>query len=337
MRTLRLRPQALALCAVVVMLAGCGGSNATMSGAVPQGVTAQSRAHEARSGSWMLPEAKSEDLLYLSSDGDSEVLVYALPSGKPVGELTGIPYPVFECVDKSGDVFIASSDESAGGIYEYAHGGTTRLNFLPLNDAEGCSVDPVTGNLAVVQFSDTIYVYQNAQGLPTKYADTNFYYAADAAYDNSGNLFVDGAYRNSSFALLELPYGSNTLQNITVKPSGDYNAEDFDPILWDGKYLDLGALVDKNGIHTLVDRLQLSGSSATVAGTVTLAKQERATHPQFWIQGSEVVQPSNQPRSWFERFKYPSGKRIKRTKLDEQYDFLGAVVSVAPSHLRVRK
>jgi hypothetical protein len=55
------------------LFAGCGGSQPPIGalGAMPQ-----SRAiatHADRGGSWMLPEAKSEDLLYVTGDGESYV------------------------------------------------------------------------------------------------------------------------------------------------------------------------------------------------------------------------------------------------------------------------
>src|SRR5580700_6025837 len=130
--------------AVIFALAGCGGAGTT----VPQGAMAQSRAHKA-SGSWMLPEAKGDDLLYLSAARG--IYVYSYPKGKHVGTLTTPNYAAYECADATGDVFITSVEGSQQGVYEYAHGGSQPINFLPLTEARACSVDPTTGNLAVIQ------------------------------------------------------------------------------------------------------------------------------------------------------------------------------------------
>jgi hypothetical protein len=54
---------------VVALLAGCGGPQLPVG---PFGATPQSRAitpGAERDGSWMLPEAKSQDLLYVSAGG----------------------------------------------------------------------------------------------------------------------------------------------------------------------------------------------------------------------------------------------------------------------------
>ncbi|HVR48076.1 MAG TPA: hypothetical protein VMT95_15705 [Candidatus Binatia bacterium] len=291
--------------------------------------------HTAHGTSWMLPEAKRNDLLYLAGNDNETGFVYTYPAGKPVGALTGIVGPQYECADKKGDIFIAGSSEySDGGIYEYAHGGTHPINFLPLPRAVGCSVDPVTGNLVAVTFSDAVYVFQNAQGQPTEYVDKDIYYSSDVAYDNVGDLFVNGIYTNQSFALVELSSGSSTFHNINV-PGGNYlGGANFEPILWDGQFLDLGSYQEvkqTRKIRTVINQLQISGSGATIVGTVALAMQARAEYPQFWIQGGVITQPSNKPKfdSYFETFKYPSGSPIKRVDLGRQDDVWGAVVSPA--------
>jgi len=61
---------ALGSCAAVALLVGCGGSQPPIGapGAMPQ--TMATAARFDRGNSWMLPEAKSSDLLYVSTAGD---------------------------------------------------------------------------------------------------------------------------------------------------------------------------------------------------------------------------------------------------------------------------
>ena len=326
---------ALNTCVVAAMLAGCGGSQPPIAASGQGSQSHASAGHVDRAGSWMLPEAKNEDLVYVAGYGAGAVFVFAYPSGKPVGELTDIPEPIYECSDKSGNIFIASQDIYNGGIYEYAHAGTQPINFLPLNEAQGCSIDPVTGNLAAVTFSDAVYVYQNAQGTPTKYVDSDLYFAQDVAYDDTGSLFVDGAYHNFSFALVELLNGTSTFQDITVNPYGDYDDDTYSPILWDGKYLDLGSVGVTRG---LIYRLKISGNSAAVAGRVKLARQRGVgPYAQFWVQAARIVQPSSERHSSFAIFKYPRGKQILQVKLHQDYFTVGVTISAAASRSRVRK
>ena len=106
--------------------------------------------NQTRSHGWMLPAAKSMDLLYVSND--DELLVFSYPKGKLVGEIT-VPSGDFAglCSDSAGDVFVTSvGSHSASYILEYAHGGTEPITTL--SDpawANGCAVDPTTGNVAV--------------------------------------------------------------------------------------------------------------------------------------------------------------------------------------------
>ena len=81
----------------------------------------------------MLPEAKGDDLLYLSDNESQNVYVYSYPAGKEVGLLSGIYAPQYECADKNGNVFLTASDPYRGGVYEFAHGASEPTKILPLD------------------------------------------------------------------------------------------------------------------------------------------------------------------------------------------------------------
>jgi hypothetical protein len=53
-----------------------------------------------------------------------------------------------DCSNRTGDVFVPNNTE----VFEYAHGGTSPIATLSLpgNSGAACSIDPSTGNLAVV-------------------------------------------------------------------------------------------------------------------------------------------------------------------------------------------
>ena len=138
----------LRLCTVyavanLAFLAGCGASIPAPQELSRSGINLQS---EPRSGSWMLPEAKSEDLMYVTNYSD--VLVFSYPQGKLVGTLKGFYSAGGDCVDGKGDVFI--DDDKPLVVYEYAHGGTKRIATFPTKTAGllGCAVNPKTGDLA---------------------------------------------------------------------------------------------------------------------------------------------------------------------------------------------
>jgi hypothetical protein len=126
----------------VALLASCSGSQPSISAP-----TAMSQVHAIASASdrvksWMLPEAKNNDLLYVSDpDSPSVVYVYSFPRGRQVGELSGFASgysPWGLCTDKTGDVFVTTVHTSSSPydslIYEYAHGVTTSNQTLTIRD-----------------------------------------------------------------------------------------------------------------------------------------------------------------------------------------------------------
>ena len=162
---------------------------------LPPWSVAATAAHPDRGRSWMAPDAKTNDLLYISSNLNGDVYVYSYPYDRLKGTVTGFSSPAGECVDKSGHVFITSKS----GILEYARGGTTPIATLKdAGLAEGCSVDPKTGNLAVTNYSTisssqgNVAIYKDAKGSPTYRTDSKIYNEDSCGYDNAGNLFVDG-------------------------------------------------------------------------------------------------------------------------------------------------
>ena len=76
------------IAAVGLLLAGCGGSSQSQA-TIPLASSSvrQTGQHDK---SWMLPEAKSKDLLYVARNSPGEISVYTYPKGKPVGAITGI-------------------------------------------------------------------------------------------------------------------------------------------------------------------------------------------------------------------------------------------------------
>src|ERR1700729_19462 len=159
---------------VASLLAGCGTSQAITPVSTPQSATASHTAHK---GAWMLSEAKDDDLLYVNADrpsaGGGEVLVYTYPGGKLVGTLGDFNNPAGLCSDTSGKVFvtIGGFEGLDPSVQEYSHEGRRLATLsVPAPWASACSVDPTTGNLAVLNGGTNVYIYQNAQGEPDTYS-----------------------------------------------------------------------------------------------------------------------------------------------------------------------
>ncbi len=200
----------IGIAAVAVMLSGCGAGSPSqlapsspfqqsgaMSGAAETGVVAL---HPDHGPSWMAPDAKAQNLLYLTNYGANDVLVFSYPQDKLVGTLTG-PFnlPDGDCTDKKGDVWIVNNAPS-WGIVEYEHGGTNPIATLQDYDqyAGQCVVDPTTGNLVVTNnetyFSTagSVAIYAHAKGSAKLYSVPGMFSVFFCAFDDKGNLYLDG-------------------------------------------------------------------------------------------------------------------------------------------------
>jgi hypothetical protein len=233
-------------------------------------------AARAVAGSHVAPEAKAQpSLLYVSSILSNDVYVYSYPDGKLEGKLTGFDDPYGLCSDAAGDVWIV--DDGANEIVEYAHGGTEPIATLsdPGEFPEGCSVDPVTGNLAVTNFYATsgagsVAIYAHAAGSPKLYSDAHFQEYRFCGYDDKGDLFVDGVTASSQSAFAELARGKKALATITLKQSIEWPGG----VSFDGTNIDIGD-TDASKVYLT------SGKSGNIVGTVSLGDANYVN--QFWI------------------------------------------------------
>lgn len=301
------------------------GKNAPQLGRIPElppSNVAATAAHPDRGRSWMAPDAKTNDLLYISSNTNGNVYVYSYPYDKLKGTLTGFSSPAGECVGKSGHVFITSKS----GILEYAHGGTTPIATLKdAGLAQGCSVDPKTGDLAVTNYSATsnskaqgnVAIYKDAKGRPTYRADSKIYHESFCGYDNAGNLFVDGVDSSFLVKLSEIPSGRTSFENITLKQT----IRGAGGVQWDGKHLAVGNNTEGPGT---IYQFAINGQKGTKVGSTPLNDSGGAI--QFWIEQANVIVPepfANDVGIWA----YPAGGSAKKT-ITGGFDFpWGATVS----------
>jgi hypothetical protein len=309
--------RALTIGLAAALVAGCAQSYTS-----PSIVPATSR---------MLAEAKSEDLLYVADAGLNQVDVYSYPKGEQVGTLTGFDGLAFLCTDKAGDVFVPNYDQRE--ILEYAHGGTSPTATLddPYSYPYSCSVDPATGNLAVVNYQTTsgagdIAVYSHARGQPRIYKPyvANYYYFC--AYDDKSDLFVEGDASGSQgtyFAFAELVKGNKSFSNVTLEdvpafPTG---------LQWDGKYLAIGTgtIAGPSSGDTYIYHVQIVEGAGKTIGTTHLV--ERGPTSNFFIEGSTIVATGGKPPSHTKFFNYPAGGSQTKTLTEDTPS--GVAVSLA--------
>jgi hypothetical protein len=327
MRILHLGTYVVTSCVAAATLAGCGDlpSDSAQAAANPQGRA--SEAHVNRRGSWMLPNARRGDLLYISDAKSADVYVYTLPGLKLSGTLADFTYPAGECSDSRGNVWITD----ASRIVEYAHGGTTPISVLsdPNTYAANCSVDPSSGNLAVTNLftvgsgQGSVAIYRGASGSPALYQDSSMYYVYFCGYSNVGNLYVDGMSSAGAFVFAELPKGSSTFTNITLNVPIAFPGS----VQWDGHHM---TTTPQAPTHNAIYRLEIAGSAGSVIGESRL-KPSSCVPAQTWIAGAIVASSCLELSggSTIDLWRYPNGGRPIESGSGSSQP-AGTTISLAP-------
>lgn len=312
-------------CAVMATFTACGGSGS---------IANTSAAGDARGKSWIAQQAASGDLLYISRYEDESIGVYAYPSLKAVGTINNTG-SLGLCTDAGGDVFA----DGGGEIYEYQHGGTSPIATLSdgTRYAWACSVDPTTGNLAVVSIDAAsgwygdVAIYKRARGSPKRYKNRAFKGYFGCGYDPLGNLYITGFGRNSSAPNLfaELPSGGHALKMITLSHAPEGQGD----VQWDGEYVAVSSPRENEIIQ-----FRIKGAIGKEMGSTSLGSAagdvEQFSFPTIYRSHGEVTQIVGTSFAFgtFMAWNYPVGGAPIKTLNSNYGEALGAVVSVAHRH-----
>lgn len=299
------------------LLAGCGAAHSPtgVPAALPAipavGTSADDR------GSWMLPEAKSQDLIYVTT---GDIKIFTFPSGKYVGLISDTESPLGLCSDKSGDVFVAN--RSYEQVAEYRHASSKPVAVLKVKgEPLSCAIDPSTGDLAVTLEPGPhpgVAIFAQAKGKPRYYFYNGLTWMWYCTYDNHKNLFADGA-NGTTFGFVELASGDHSFKSVEL--SGSYDGTDVGAVQWDGKYVTLSKQVRST---LVINRLVIRGGSGKVVGSTILRDFDAMAEIGF--KNGVVLGASAQNTSLWN---YPTGGRRTMT-LRKTVGSFGVTVSVAP-------
>ncbi len=277
--------------AVAVMLTGCAGGSPPSVRSVPA-VATQGRS------SWISPAAAGKNLLYVSNY--SSVLVFVYGTSTQVGSLNYFTKASGSCTDSFGDVFVANYN--AADVLEFAHAKTAPINTFidPSPYPIDCTVDPSTGNLAVVnQYGQAQYspgdvaVYTSPKAKPKVYKVKGISDLLSGSYDAAGNLLA-GGYESSQLKFAILQRGSSAFKAVTLPHSAQWKYPGY--IRWDGQYFVVEFGVPYYQYPSVFMWYTVRGTKATQQGyTLTLGTGE--TGAPFWlgrIGGPKSVTRANQ-------------------------------------------
>jgi hypothetical protein len=222
----------------------------------------------------MLPEAKNEDLIYVSN-ANGTVSVYRYWKRKLVGVLHNFAEPWGECVDRENNVYI--TDPELYKVFEYAHGG--KKSIRTISDGTwppfGCAVDVKgSGDLAVANYfgysqKGNIAIYRHARGKPSFYGLFNVFQSC--AYDDSGTLLATDGLSDSytsDFAILRRD--GTGLREVEITGGSSYSGGFIGVrgIAWDGKNWVVNTSQYGGAV---ISRISIEHGSGHVVGTTMLA------------------------------------------------------------------
>lgn len=311
---------ARSISAVAAMVSGCSGSQTGMSGALPRAAIG------GLYGSHAVHANSEQDLLYITGFANSAtaLFIYSYPQGQHRKTITGYPLGTLggDCADTTGHVYVSNGSGSKSQVLIYAHGGTSPERILNVVGAGKCSVDPNSGDLALV--SSKLLIYPKAKGAPKAYSFLPYTSPVGCDYDNKGDLFIEGVSEHKKIGqpwritLSELAMGASRLASIAIPRIEEMYSIGSDR--WDGKYLALG-----NGAGT-VYRLAISGGKAKTIGVVSLDGSFNVGS--IWIQGGTIAGANYDSRSVM-IWSYPKGGEPTKV-INNVGSGDGVAVSVAP-------
>jgi hypothetical protein len=257
------------------------------------------------------------DLLYVANGG--HVVFFTFPQGKQVGELSLTGSPTSVCSDTAGNVWVpVGVGRFRFRLYEFAHGGTRPIATIDVpkrKTANGCGVDPVTGDLAVPNSyggtgRGSVLVWAGARsGKPKSYSvGMN---PTACAYDDRGNLLVTGWADSDGYFFAELARGANKFTNVTLTKHTFYAGG----VQWDGKYF---AVAAQEALHAAVYRVRVSASKGQIVQTIR--SKEFPLGAWIWVKGSTLVSTQrSKDRRLIGVWNYPAGGTPKESFSGFQY------------------
>ncbi len=190
--------------------------------------------------------------------------------------------PLGSCSDARGNVYVVgdAGTGNTGAIVEFPFGTLTVKRTL--SDAtgppSGCSIDPITGDLAVTNQSSyysssyhlaQVLIYKSGSDTPKEINACA--YNGTAGYDPKGNLWLECENDKDAISVEELPKGGTSFQ-----PGGFRRRvmQYVGAIEWDGKYLDVsfGSTNDTNLWTMGIYQTEISGSTLTTVKSITFQR-----------------------------------------------------------------
>jgi hypothetical protein len=323
MKISSLSKYALGTVAAAGILAGCS-SGAQTGGLGASGVTPAARQglaqtvvahngviHAISGGQHVISPDKNKKskggYAYVSDSGSYELYVYKFSQGQfgsEVGSTTSeMNEPQGLCANKS-TVYLANTGASQILMYKApslnSSGSLTTSGEYPA----GCAVDK-KGDVAVSDICNStscgpgnVDIFKGGKGTPTSVTCPNLSRYYFIAYDSKSNVFVDGEDASGAFGFCEIPAGKSSGEAITLNQNPEFPGG----VQASGKYI---TILDQDA--NAIDQYTISGTSGTLAGTVSLGGGISDPVTDWITKNGKTVLTANAGSANATSFKYPAG------------------------------
>jgi hypothetical protein len=334
MSDLDIKRSTLGLCGALLLLNGCGAASTASSPGTPLTPLARP-AHSGHGQSWMKPgTANIKELLYVSDLATDDVYVYDYTSGEAVGKLTGFDQPGAQCVDRRGDVYIAT----ASGLLGYKRGTTHLINTIP-GVAKGC----------VVHLKSYSALLSASSGGPDHDCTWYKHQKRISCWESSNACYTMWPIGSDFAGVVQVaegePSGGGAVAVCTEFAVLSFNQTIYSPgsVMWDGKYLALTDQKAGGANQTGIYQASLSHRTLTVRGETVLtdpcASGATEVAQPFIVgttntlrnkqQGTVVVGANALCPGTFDYWKYPAGGDPVMTLPSAPQEPSGDSVSIA--------
>jgi hypothetical protein len=297
---------------IALVFAGCMGGAQPIAGTPPSSLISAS--------------TSQGPLIYATVRHGAEIFSY--PDGKLVGALSINADAYGDCSDTDGDIFITTiASAGRGKIFEFAHGGTQPIAEIRVRDGWpfSCTFDPTTGNLVtndnVGSGPSFLELYRDAKGKPMRFSDPALYGYSGMAYDDAGNLYVDGLNYQNRATIGELARGSSEFVNFTLSlgSSGAYPGQ----IQFRGNLLAVDALPAQT--QGVILHVRLEHKTAKIVGKTTL----NGTYIVFrLLDGGTAIGTELQGAHQIALWRYPAGGNPFKTFRRIERKLYGVALSI---------
>jgi hypothetical protein len=267
--------------------------------------------HPITTPSFIDSDAVAKPLIFVSDGASAVVDIYRM-ARKPqkVGQITGFNQPLGLAADSAANLYVADYSNENVPIYAPPYTGSPKLTLIDGGHTpNGVSVSS-QGIVAVTSFTPgavSFYAKNSTSACATIVDSTNFRYVTYDAFDDQGNLYIDGSSSNGNGTIGEITGGCGA-KNITLLTTSNSTPQAD------------GIQVNKAGRISVLDKFYAaiytydSPKNGTLGSPITTTPLTSSDAIDFTFLGSgKDVYTADYDQGTAKEYDYPAGGAAKKS------------------------